>query len=185
MIVLSNRATWIALSFGILCLVIFNLMYFKKFRKELTVNIFRKKLFYLAPLIILLFSTLFYLKYADIGRLEKHTAGIVTFDQGSTKDRLELWTRTIQLIKEKPLFGHGLSDWKIEMLKYGNKGLVSEDNNTFYQRPHNDFLWIMSETGIIGILLYLAIFILCPSLYYKDLEIVVTMNNFCFIIRLL
>ena len=94
----------------------------------------------------------------------------MTFDQGSTKDRLELWTRTIQLIKEKPLFGHGLSDWKIEMLKYGNKGLVSEDNNTFYQRPHNDFLWIMSETGIIGILLYVAVFIICSSVYYKDLK---------------
>jgi len=180
MIVLSNRATWIALAGGSASLVIFNIIYFKKFRKELTGNIFRRKLFYLVPLIIILFSTLFYLKYADVGSLEKHTEGIVEFDQGSTKDRLELWSRTIQLIKEKPLFGHGLSDWKIEMLKYGNQGLVSEDNNTFYQRPHNDFLWIMSETGIIGILLYVAVFIIALVYIVRIMRNCRTYEDFLF-----
>ncbi len=46
--------------------------------------------------------------------------------------------------------------WKIEILKTGNQELKSEDNCTFYQQPHNDFLWILSEQGLIGIIFYLA-----------------------------
>jgi tetratricopeptide (TPR) repeat protein len=44
--------------------------------------------------------------------------------------------------------------WKIEVLKYGNRNLASEDNVTFYQRPHNDYLWVLSEQGIIGFIFY-------------------------------
>jgi len=180
LIVLSNRATWLALAGGFAAVVFFHILWFKKFRIDLVGKVFKKRWLYLAPLIILICSTLFYLKYADIGSLEKHTAGIVEFDKGSTKDRMELWKRTVELIKEKPVFGVGLSNWKIEMLKLGNKGLVSEDNNTFYQRPHNDFLWIACESGLIGLLLYCSIFIIAIFYLFRILKKCSSYEDFLF-----
>lgn len=180
LIILSNRATWLALSGAGAALIFFHIIYFKKFRKDFIKVFPVKKILILLPVLIIIFSYIFYAKYADVSSLGKHAEGIVNFEQGSAKDRLGLWTRTIEMIKEKPLFGHGLSDWKIEMLRYGNKGLVSENNNTFYQRPHNDFLWIMSETGFIGILLFCAVFIIAAFYLFRIISKCSSYNEFLF-----
>lgn len=161
LIILSNRATWMALIAGFLSLAFFYLIrYYRNFHFSIKNISSGKKTLFIITILVLISVAIVYKSYTDVSSLKTHTKDIVDFDKGSTKDRLELWTRTIQMIEEKPLFGQGLGNWKIEILKYGNKGLVSEDNNTFYQRPHNDFLWIMSESGIIGILLFAAIWII-------------------------
>ncbi|MFA4852486.1 MAG: O-antigen ligase family protein [Bacteroidales bacterium] len=161
LIILSNRATWIVLIAGFLSLIIFYLIHYSGNLHFHYKNISSgKKILFLVTVFVLIFVFIIYRNYTNVTSLQTHAKDIVDFNKGSTKDRLELWTRTIQMIKEKPLFGQGLGNWKIEILKYGNKGLVSEDHNTFYQRPHNDFLWIMSECGLTGILLFATIWII-------------------------
>jgi len=65
------------------------------------------------------------------------------------------------MIKEYPLAGAGLNNWKIIHPKYGfggtsflNKGM------THFEHPHNDYLLVEAEQGIPGIVLYLALFFL-------------------------
>lgn len=78
--------------------------------------------------------------------------------KASVNERLILWKQTVQLISEKPIAGVGAGNWKIEFPKNGYNGLIrAEFYNTTFNRPHNDFLWILSEFGIIGFLLYLSI----------------------------
>lgn len=152
-VALSNRATWLAflLSGGI----IFAIAYFKE--KRAWIN--KLRLYFLFnTILIILFGSLLLIFFSDTSSLKTHTLNSIDFNAGSTKDRLELWERTLKLIDEKPLIGGGLESWKINMLKYGNKGLASENNTTFYQRPHNDFLWVASEQGLIGVALYIALF---------------------------
>mgnify|MGYP001265377981 CR=1 FL=1 len=36
----------------------------------------------------------------------------------------------------------------------------SDSGNVFFQRPHNDYLWILTETGILGLIGYMMIFII-------------------------
>ena len=146
LIILSNRATWIALATGFLTSVFFYLWRYSGDIHFRYINIsLRKKIVFLSSILVLIAVFFIYLNFTNVSSLETHAKDIVSFDKGSTKDRIELWTRTIHMIKEKPLFGQGLGNWKIEILKYGNQGLISEDNNTFYQRPHNDFLWILAK----------------------------------------
>ncbi|MCP4632846.1 MAG: tetratricopeptide repeat protein [candidate division Zixibacteria bacterium] len=38
------------------------------------------------------------------------------------------------------------------------------------RRPHNDFLWVLSETGIIGCLLFIAIFSICFYYLFKSIK---------------
>src|SRR5690606_17610711 len=61
-------------------------------------------------------------------------------------------------------FGTGPESWKINFLKAGPKGINSEDNLTFYQRPHNDYLGILSEKGVFSLITFLLF--LGTGLYY-------------------
>lgn len=81
---------------------------------------------------------------------EKH-AVITT----SAYERMSLWKKTILIIKDNPFLGVGLENWKFEYPKYSLNGLIRcEIKNVNFLSPHNDYLWIASETGIVGFLLY-------------------------------
>ena len=75
------------------------------------------------------------------------------------KERLFLWRNTLQMIQDYPMLGVGLGNWKIHFPKYSVEGLRSEKGKIFFQRPHNDYLWVASETGPLGGLIYLGIFL--------------------------
>lgn len=67
--------------------------------------------------------------------------------------RLEWQKTSIQLIKEKPFFGHGTGSFKNEYnkkIKFNNK--LQESNN-----PHNDYLWLGVELGMTGIFLLISL----------------------------
>lgn len=81
---------------------------------------------------------------------EKHA--IITT---SAYERMALWKKTIYIIKDNPILGVGLENWKFEYPKYSLNGLIRcEIKNVNFLSPHNDYLWIASETGIVGFLLY-------------------------------
>jgi O-antigen ligase len=76
--------------------------------------------------------------------------------------RLKIWKSTSLLIKENFWLGIGPGNWQFNLSKYGlNQFDVPEIRNgiTTFQRPHNDFLWIFSETGFVGILSYILIYV--------------------------
>ena len=79
---------------------------------------------------------------------------------GSINERYFLWSKTFKLIKASPIFGVGTGNWKLEFPRNGLGGLDrAEFRNTVFLRPHNDYLWILSEQGIVGLLLWLLVFI--------------------------
>lgn len=76
---------------------------------------------------------------------------------GNNVYRLKAWKATIEMIKDKPVTGVGAGNWKIYSQKYfSDKDLKQTEIN--WIRPHNDFLWAYSERGILGFVLFLALF---------------------------
>jgi O-antigen ligase len=76
--------------------------------------------------------------------------------------RISLWKNSFEMVKEKP-YGVGSGNWQIFFPKYGlsHFDLVDVKNGLEqYQRPHNDFIWILCELGIQGLILYLGLFCL-------------------------
>ena len=67
------------------------------------------------------------------------------------------WTNSLKLIKEHPLLGVGTGNWKVEELKYEN---LTSTNYIYLYKSHNDFIETTAETGIVGGLLFLSIFLL-------------------------
>lgn len=76
-------------------------------------------------------------------------------------ERLRLWKNSFEMIKENPVLGVGAENWQIHFPKFGldkfDSGVIQNGIQTF-QRPHNDFLWVFSETGVFGFLIYTFIF---------------------------
>ncbi len=81
----------------------------------------------------------------------------------SANGRVFIWKVTAQMIKQKPLFGHGLNKFDAHYMDYqadyfkkkptSNESFVAD--NTKY--AFNEFLRITSETGVIGLTICLAI----------------------------
>jgi hypothetical protein len=71
--------------------------------------------------------------------------------------RLHLWQKSLQMIKAAPILGVGLGQWKIVFPMYDQKirASIGDPREVRVQRPHNDFLWVCSETGVLGLCGYL------------------------------
>lgn len=79
----------------------------------------------------------------------------------SVYERIGLWENTVKMIERHPVTGVGAGNWQIWFPEGGLDRFGVERVKmglTTFQRPHNDLLWIWSETGIVGILAYLAVF---------------------------
>lgn len=82
-----------------------------------------------------------------------------SWNSRSSQERVQLWQNSVDLIKEKPLVGHGIGNWPMVFPKTGLKNFVriQEKQRNFFLQPHCDYLKVWSETGLIGLLLYLSI----------------------------
>lgn len=80
------------------------------------------------------------------------------------EERLILWDKTYDMLHKHNLLGVGMGNWQIHFPNATLNGIWrAEDLNYTFQRPHNDFLWILSETGLIGfnLFLFFVVSILC------------------------
>lgn len=75
----------------------------------------------------------------------------------SLVERLALWKKTLGLIAGHPFLGVGVGQWKIAWPSQGLAGLPQQDMSVMHTRPHNDWLWVSSEVGLIGGLAYLLL----------------------------
>lgn len=82
-------------------------------------------------------------------------------DSKTLESRIHFWENSWQMSKEHPLLGVGLGNWQIHFPKYGLNNFAEykiTNGESTLQRPHNDYIWILCETGIFGLLAYLMIF---------------------------
>lgn len=72
------------------------------------------------------------------------------------------WDHSFQMHSENPIAGVGPGQWRIHFPKYGLSGMNPSvaEGITSEVRPHNDFIWVLSELGYVGFFLFLAFFIL-------------------------
>ena len=120
--------------------------------------------------------------YAFKGNAQRRTVGLISlgvisigivvaiFASGSEKifnsdtiqSRLHFWNASWEMFMDQPVTGVGGGQWKIEYPGTGLKGTNESvmRGQTSILRPHNDLLWMLSETGIAGALLFIALLVL-------------------------
>jgi len=71
---------------------------------------------------------------------------------GGDRGRLKVWYHTLYMIADAPLLGVGLNNWSALYPRYDQGDIVGIVVSPL--RPHNDFLWIWAELGLVGLLLF-------------------------------
>ncbi|MDM8541066.1 O-antigen ligase family protein [Desulfococcaceae bacterium HSG9] len=79
----------------------------------------------------------------------------------SLQERFCLWEKTLRMVRDAPILGVGVGQWRIMLPRYGKIEKWLNDRpseapaEVVFQRPHNDYLWILAETGSAGLICYL------------------------------
>ena len=75
----------------------------------------------------------------------------------SLVERCLLWDKTYHIVDKHPIAGCGIGNWQILFPDASLEGLYRSDVwNVNFTKPHNEYLGILSETGYVGLLLYIA-----------------------------
>lgn len=152
LIVLRVRSSYLALLAGIICFTVSQILYVKKLNVGLLFSALALTLLFLIPLIpgFERFALLSF-KSSDSG-----------------VERLKIWQKTWLLFLEKPVFGVGADNWQFVYQKFGVGDIAAVRNSGItFQRPHNDFLWILSETGLVGFTLIIGVISYTAYHYHK------------------
>lgn len=77
-------------------------------------------------------------------------------NNNSVFERLILWRNSIRMISDYPVAGAGLNNWRIYNPSYGIGGTQFTNTGLMnYEHPHNDYLLLMAEQGLAGLIIYL------------------------------
>jgi O-antigen ligase len=77
--------------------------------------------------------------------------------------RLRLWSQSMPLIREKPILGHGLTSFRILSPTF----FSTAKGGTY---AHNVYVELLFETGIIGLIGYLGIFLHLLKTFYSQIR---------------
>ena len=99
------------------------------------------------PIGILTLLILLYLSFHSV-----ISARVFGDDQGSAESRIPLTMLALRMIAHHPVFGVGANNFSVVMMRY----LTSYFRTGFLYVVHNKYLLIWTETGIGGLLAYLA-----------------------------
>lgn len=179
-LILASLAVWIAtLLFFVLTLLFLILFYRKQNKTKILYNRWKLKaglLVTVLSLFIILLLTTSILQDSWKPLLIKYKAFSYYFNtndevfrnkaenSNSLYERMLMIRNSVKMIKENPILGCGLGNWKILFPKYGitGTGFISYGILRF-EHPHNDYLFVFCETGLLGLVLWLCLLI--SSLY--------------------
>lgn len=90
---------------------------------------------------------------------------------GTLYQRAVIWSKSMDLFTQYPLAGVGAGNWKVQFPSVGMEGLKGADTHqVFFNRPHNDFIQVLTELGTLGFLLYTGLYLILCYSFYKRLR---------------
>lgn len=166
------RSSWVALIFSLTLLITLLLILKRRSSED-----WLQRQFYNKTVLLLIAGSLltmtFFGMYYYVTKIEKRfepfqvekmlTGKYIT--RSTIYARFHLWEGTTEMIADYPLGGVGAGNWEIFAPAYGLYRDSNPANIGHALRPHNDYLWVMAESGIAGIACYLLIFLLI--IYYS------------------
>lgn len=164
-LVLRTRAVYLAVaSFGVILILYFlfaNKTYFASSKKRILSIIAGSFLFG---------GLLFFSLGGQVSDIQKlNPTKYLNSTTGA--ERRFVWYKTRQLINDQWLTGYGAGNWKLVFPSKNIDGSWRlQTQNVLFTRAHNDYLEIWAETGIIGLMIFLSIFILAMKYAWQHFK---------------
>ena len=150
---------------AIICLfsafIFFVILYRRQDRKKLSVN-FNKKttaVIFMAITVVLVFIVTLMPHILPQSELSRLTTVLEPSYNNTIYIRWLEWKGAIRIVKQNPIFGHGLGTFSIffPSVQPDEFSKISVVINNFLRHAHNEYLEIWCEIGIFGILLFVSI----------------------------
>lgn len=150
--IILSRGAFIAFAFIVILMITYSIL------KRVNNFIISSSILILPILIsYLIFSNI--IVSGDDNLINQRVSSIqIDREDDSIDQRLRFYDAAIESIKENPLMGIGIGNWKIKSMKYDAKYA------TAYRVPfhaHNDFLQVAAESGVLASLFFI-LFLLYP-----------------------
>lgn len=117
-----------------------------------------KKLLILPIILLAIFTTINVFSQTQLVK-DNEFLNRLTFSQESLRSlesRFYTWPATIEMIKERPIFGYGLENFKEAFLKFSPKELLTLERFVdSTDRAHNEILDTAATAGLFGLISYL------------------------------
>ncbi len=159
-LILSSRSIWLGEILMVSLLILLFLLKINFFLPNKRIRILFFVSFFLFILIFLLFIISLYNKNIST-KLDSLSPVAITQDN-SYIARIKIWRNTLSLIGFNLYSGVGAGNWTLRIPEYSRGNILvefSDNPEKNWIQPHNDYLWILAEKGLLGIAAFLAIFI--------------------------
>lgn len=166
----NARASYISVALQLLLFISFYLFWafhrrnFKKTIKTISWSVL--------PIALgVIFSNWIFAKIIELQETDSSTyntvlsrVGGISFSSAGSSGRTILWQNTLDYIQRHPIIGAGYGNWKLASIPYERENI---DELFVAYHSHNDFLEMAAETGWLGGLCYLSIFIVAGLGLFK------------------
>jgi O-antigen ligase len=113
-----------------------------------------KKIFFIAIVTMIILAVVVPNIIKPPDNILEHFRSIFIFSpQVDNLNRMEIWRAAVRMIKDKPLFGHGLSTFMSIFPRYGKDYYYLKEGIIPY--AHNAYLQMAAESGIVGLASFL------------------------------
>jgi O-antigen ligase len=159
---LQTRAVWVGLlTSAVATTVVYGFLHRKWPGSQQGESTFSRGLMCIAAALVIVISVSGYFCWrSDSARAYiDRIRSVCSFKAEANRERLLMWQQSLELVEDNPVLGVGAGNWKITLPSRGLGRLTERSfKRVHFQRPHNDYVWILCETGIVGLVLYLSIF---------------------------
>lgn len=168
--ILETRSVWVGTVLGMSFLIVVPLFY----RKSLKINRNIRNLF-IGLIVVGTISVggLIVAAVSSDGSIHKKIDTLSNPENSRNIHRINTWKMSLNMSLDKPVTGVGAGNWKIVAPSYHKDAGISLKNFN-WMRPHNDFLWMLTEKGIFGLLIFILIFFFA---FYGVFKVIRTGKN--------
>ncbi len=152
---LRTRSVWVgfaaSLSVSVVLLVVFDKQF--NLQKLWRIILLTGIVVFLTTVALILLTGKSYSDNVYINQLKT----IVNPGASNNMFRLKIWELSSKMVADHPFTGVGAGNWKLVSPNYYD-GYNFKKEQLNWVRPHNDYIWVITEKGIIGFLLFIGMF---------------------------
>lgn len=162
-LILQTRSVWLGILLaGVSTTIVFFIVNSKNRIIQVNKTIQKRLLIGGISLIALTLVLVFVFPVGPLKNINHRINTVFNPNYTSNEWRIEMWNATSQLAQDNLLAGVGAGNWKISVYPYYSEYLPSIYRH--WLNPHNDYLLVFSEKGLLGLIGFISIFIVL--IYY-------------------
>ena len=157
--ILGTRGAFIGVGICVLVFVFYVIVSNANF-----INKIKKTAWIFLPLILAVLVNIKLSSESDNNVISRASTINISTNDGSVNQRLRFYNDAFNQFIKKPIFGVGIGNWKLESIDYDKNNI-----NGFIvpYHAHNDFLQILAESGILGLISYLLFLFYSTKVLFK------------------